>query len=228
MAITAASSRTTRTSSRTFTAAPWGRKRDGWSTPWWLGSCPKVKHPVLTAVCRSGLDRVAALDPGGSAAVDVLDVGIAQLDQVAGRRQAALAAVADGEHRAITRHLRYPLLQLAQRNQPRAGHMPGRVLPGFSHVQQERLRFHFEALPHLIDVNSRNSCHRGILTAAWPSAGMAGASLAATVRRTLQREQGPAVPAIPRLRRAQAAPRRTTASSPTTGAISAATAIWAP
>ena len=115
---------------------------------------------------RLAVERVAAFNPGGGAAVDVLDVRIAQLEQVAGRRQAALAAVADREHRAITRHLRYPLLQLAQRNQPRAGHMPGRVLPGFSYIQQERLRFLLEALPHLIDVNARNSCHRGILTGA--------------------------------------------------------------
>src|SRR2546423_5783013 len=101
MAITAASSRTTRTSSRTFTAAPSRRKRDEWSTSWWLGSCPKVKHPVLTAVCRSGLDRVAALDPGGGAAVHVLDLGVAELEQIAGGRQAALAAVADRENRAV-------------------------------------------------------------------------------------------------------------------------------
>ena len=133
----------------------------------------KVKHPVLTAVCRSGpeslsIDRVAALDPGGGSAVDVLDLGVSELEKVAGGRQAALAAMADGEHRPITRDLANPLLQLAQRNELRAGHMPGGVLPWFSNVQQERLWLLLEALSHPIDVNARNSCHRGILTAARP------------------------------------------------------------
>jgi hypothetical protein len=36
-----ASSRITRTSSRTLTATPPGRERDGWSSSWWFGALPK-------------------------------------------------------------------------------------------------------------------------------------------------------------------------------------------
>src|SRR5437899_2349493 len=94
-----------------------------------VGLMPKVKQPVLTAVCRraptlpspaSGggllihclprhgarllIHGVAALDPGGRAAVDVAHRRVAELQEVARRRQAPLPAVADGQDRSVAWH----------------------------------------------------------------------------------------------------------------------------
>src|SRR2546430_12849130 len=66
-------------------------------------------HPQSQAArfdsCLSGglfIDGEAALDPGGGAAVDVADRGVAEMPQVAGRGETPLAAVADGQDRPIT------------------------------------------------------------------------------------------------------------------------------
>lgn len=109
------------------------------------------------------VDRVAAFDPGGGAAVDVLDLGIAQLEQVAGRRQAALPAMADRQDRPIAGDFVDPVLQLPQRNQLRAGNMSRVVLPRLPYIQQERYRLGRQALPQLLHVDCRDLCHAGNL-----------------------------------------------------------------
>src|SRR4029077_6981023 len=131
----------------------------------WL--TPKVKQGVLTAVCRRAptlpspaseggflLQWVSALDPGCGAAVDVADRGVAELLQVAGRRQAALTAVADGEHLAISGDFGNPLLELAQRNELRARHMSRQILPGLADIEQVGPRsVGLEATSELLDVD---------------------------------------------------------------------------
>src|SRR5438270_2825127 len=103
----------------------------------WL--TPKVKQAVLTAVCRSPCPPrqagrlfvygEASIDPGGSAAVDVADRGVAELLEVAGRGEAPLAAMANGQDRAIPWHFVHALLQLPERDQLRARHVSLLIFP---------------------------------------------------------------------------------------------------
>src|SRR6266550_540663 len=189
-----------------------------------VGLIRKVKQPVLTAVCRSphpALPRkrgrvttssppqageglfiywVAALHPGGGAALDVADGGIAALLEVAGRGEAPLAAVADGQDRPITGYLVDALLQLPQRNQLGARHVTLPVFPRLPDVQQEGRRLGLESLLELADVDAGDMSHHEILIAG-------GASFTGHPASFSQREQGPAIPAILRLGRAQAAAR---------------------
>src|SRR5260370_22468659 len=139
----------------------------------------KVKQAVLTAVCRRQLTRprrvrgglliqgVAALDPGGGAAVDVAYVGVAEMHEVAGRRQAALPAVADSKDRSIAWDLVDPLLQLRQRDQLRAGNVTLLILPGLPNIQQEAPRLVRQPLPEPLDVDGWDSRHQRILSASF-------------------------------------------------------------
>src|ERR1700736_6025381 len=102
-----------------------------------VGLMNKVKQPVLTAVCRRLLiHRKAALDPGGRAAVDVADRVVSELQQVAGRRQAPLAAVADGQNRTIAWHFVDALLQLPQRDQLSPGDVTLLIFPRLPDVEE--------------------------------------------------------------------------------------------
>jgi hypothetical protein len=102
----------------------------------WLTT--KVKQPLLTAVCRElRIDWVAALDPGGSSAIDVDHVPIPERLQIARRRQAALTAVTDRKDRPVPGNLGHPLLQLPKRDQLRARNVAGDKLPRLPDIEQE-------------------------------------------------------------------------------------------
>src|SRR5438874_4348128 len=155
-----------------------------------------------TAVCRRlrrdpkkrlAVHRVAALDPGGGAAVDVADRGVAEVLEVPSRGETPLAAVADGQDRPITGHFVDALLQLPQRNQLSARHVTVPIFPRLPDVQQEGRRLGLESLSELADLDAGNLGHGEILVAG-------GASFTGHLASFSQREQGPAVPAILRLR----------------------------
>src|SRR6202022_2352971 len=108
-----------------------------------VGLMNKVKQPVLTAVCRRLLfDGEAALDPGGRAAIDVADRVVSELQQVAGRRQAPLPAMADGQNRTIAWHFVDALLQLPQRDQLSPGEVTLLIFPRLPDIEEvgRRLR----------------------------------------------------------------------------------------
>src|SRR2546430_8382889 len=127
-----------------------------------------------TAVCRRlrrdpkkrlAVHRVAALDPGGGAAVDVADRGVAEVLEVPSRGETPLAAVADGQDRPITGHFVDALLQLPQRNQLGARHVTVPIFPRLADVQQEGRWLGLQSLPQLGDVDPRNLGHPEILAA---------------------------------------------------------------
>jgi hypothetical protein len=131
------------------------------------GLTTKVKHPVLTAVCRrrSGLDGVPAFDPGRSSPVDVGHISISEGQEVTGRGQAALTAMADREDRPIVRDLGNSLFQLTERDQLRAGNMTGDVFPGLPDVEKERPGVLTEPVAQLSDRDRGYGCH---LPMVWP------------------------------------------------------------
>src|ERR1700716_729748 len=88
-------------------------------------TCPPSKRGGLL------IQWVAALDPGGRAAVDVADRRVAQVQQVAGRRQATLAAMADSQDGPIARDFVEALLQLPERDQLSAGDVTVLIFPRF-------------------------------------------------------------------------------------------------
>lgn len=131
-----------------------------------VGCMPKVKQAVLTAVCRKlFIDRVAALDPGGGAAVDVGDRGVPELLQVACGCQAALPAMADSKDGSIARDLVDALLQLPQRDQVGARDVTLLILPRLSDIEEEGRRFGRKSPAQLGDVDAGDRSHREILVA---------------------------------------------------------------
>jgi len=126
-----------------------------------VGCIPKVKQPVLTAVCRRGLFLYgeAALDPGGGTAVDVADRSVAEVLEVAGRRETPLAAVANGQDWPIARHLVDAQLQLPERDQLRPRDVTLLIFPRLPDVQQEGRRLGGEALPELADIDAGDRSH---------------------------------------------------------------------
>src|SRR5256712_9796802 len=132
-----------------------------------VGCIPKVKQPVLTAVCRRGLLLYgeAALDPGGGTAVDVADRGVAEVLEVAGRRETPLAAVANGQDWPIARHFVNALLQLPERDQLCPRDVTLLIFPRLPDVQQEGRRLGLKALPKLADIDAGDMRHREILVA---------------------------------------------------------------
>jgi uracil-DNA glycosylase len=143
-----------------------------------VGCIAKVKQPALTAVCRSRshpalpagggglfIDRVAALDPGRGAPVDVGHRGVPELLQVACGCEAALAAMADGQDGPIAGHFVDTLLQLPQRDQLRARDVTLLVLPWLSDIEEEGRRLGRQSLAQLGDVDNGDRSHREILVA---------------------------------------------------------------
>ena len=108
---------------------------------------------------------VAALDPGSRAAVDVAHRRVPELLQVAGRRQAALSAMANGQDRAVAWHFIDASLQLTQRDQLRTGNVALLIFPGLSDVEQEGRWRGRKALLELGDIHAGNRSHREILVA---------------------------------------------------------------
>src|ERR1700687_5177787 len=82
------------------------------------------------------IDGEAALDPGGRATVDVADRVVPELQQVAGRRQAPLPAVADGQNRTIAWHFVDALLQRPQRDQLSPGDVTLLIFPRLPDIQE--------------------------------------------------------------------------------------------
>ena len=102
--------------------------------------------------------RVTPLHPGRGSPVDIGDIGVAELQQVAGRRQAPLTGLADGHHRSLARHLGDALLELAQGDQVRLGYVPGCVFPGLANIEDERRRFATQPLAQLGHIDLGDSC----------------------------------------------------------------------
>src|ERR1700730_14630708 len=143
-----------------------GRVNGGWghaqSQADGFDSCLSERPPQGGGLLIYG---VAALNPGGGAAVDVGDRGVPELLQVAGGRQAALPAMADGQNGPIAGDFADALLQLPQRDQLGAGDMALLVLPGFPDIEQEWRRLGLESFAQFHDVDSGQRSHRKILVA---------------------------------------------------------------
>src|ERR1700736_692878 len=178
-----------------------GRVNGGWghaqSQADGFDSCLSERPPQGGGLLIYG---VAALNPGGGAAVDVGDRGVPELLQVAGGRQAALPAMADGQNGPIAGDFADPLLQLPQRDQLGGGDVALLVLPGVPDIEQEWRRLGLESFAQLSHVDAGDRSHRENLS-------RRSASFTGHPASFSQREQGPAIPAVLRLGRAQAAAR---------------------
>ncbi len=119
-------------------------------------------HPERARLLVYG---VAALDPGARAPVDIGYRWVAELQQEACRRQAALPTVTDGQHRLVARDFLDALLELPKRDQPSPGDVAGLIFPRFPNVEEEGHRLRVKSLLQLADVDAGNLGHREILVA---------------------------------------------------------------
>src|SRR5438067_11123139 len=94
----------------------------------------------------SAADRVSLFDPGTRAAVDIHHLGVAELQQVGGCRQASLPRLADGQDRTFSRDFADAGLQLAEGDQGCLRQMPTGKFPRLPDVQKVGLRITSETL----------------------------------------------------------------------------------